>query len=92
MAAKHVIYVGDTGLCFVMTGTKTIVVHQTGAFLVKNNHRNYSRQLERLRKMIRRRQIRSIVDLVDYCKYGPANYKNQMAGLELIPTKLEYYL
>lgn len=92
MAAKHVICSGNAGLCFVMTDTKTIVVHQTGAFLVKNQHRNYRTQLERLRKMIRRRQIRSIVDLVDYCKYGPANYKNQMAGLELIPTKLEYHI
>lgn len=87
---KEFIRSGD--ICFVMTETKTLVVSFTGTFLIRYDHRNYAGQLKRLRDMIKRKEIKSMVDLIDYCQYRPGNYRDQMAGLELVPTKLERHV
>lgn len=73
---------------------KTLVVCSTGVFLIKYDHRNYRMQLERLRLKILRKQMKSMTDLIDYCRFRPGAYQktSQMCGLELVPTKLERHI
>jgi hypothetical protein len=79
-------------MCFVLTDHETIVICPSGTFLIRYDHNNYKMQLERLRDMIRRKKMKSMADLLDYCQYRPGNYPNQMCGLELIPTRLERHV
>jgi len=79
-------------LTFILTPDKTIVATPLSAFFIKYDHRNYQKQLDRLRDMVRNGKIKSIVDLIDYCKFRPGNYRDQMCGLELVPTKMPEYI
>lgn len=79
-------------LTFIVTDTKTLVVCFTGTFLIKYHHRNYAGQLKRLRHMILNNEIDSMVDLIEFCQYGPGPYNDQMSGLELVSTKLERHI
>lgn len=89
---EHIVCHQQNKVCFVLTSTKTIVMCSTGTFIVKYDHRNYRMQLERLREMIRQRVIRSMADLIDFCKFRPGNYASQMCGLQLVPTRLERHI
>lgn len=79
-------------IAFVVTDTKTLVVCFTGTFLIRYDHRNYAGQLKRLRDMICRNEIKSMAELIEYCQFKPGNYRGQMSGLQLIPTKLERHV
>lgn len=79
-------------LTFILTDTKTIVQTPLQIFLIKHDHRNYLKQLERLRELIRRDEMTSLADLITYCSYKQGGYRDQMSGLELVPTKLERHI
>lgn len=81
-------YYGD-GVTFILTDKKTVVCTNLQTFLVRHDHRNYIKQLERLREMIMKNEMRSLPDLITYCGYKPGGYNDQMCGLELVPTRLE---
>lgn len=84
-------------LHFLLTESKTIAIihpnsHLRQTFLIGYDHRNHMKQLKQLREMIKQNKITSIVDLVEFCDFRTGNYRNQTAGLEMIPTKLERYI
>jgi hypothetical protein len=89
---KHIICHKTQRVCFFVTENDLIVSTAFQTFLVRYDHRNYGKQLERLRQMIEKREIKSVVDLVDYCKFRPGGYRDQMCGLMLVPTRLELHL
>ena len=89
---KNIICHRKERVCFFLTENDLIVSTGFQSFLVRYDHRNYGKQLERLRLMVEKGQIKSIVDLIDYCKFGPGGYKDQMCGLMLVPTRLERHI
>jgi len=91
-SSKYDLFSPTTTLTFILTDDKTLVATRYQTFLIKYDHRNYIKQLEKLRELIKKGEMRSIVDLITYCKYRPGGYKDQMCGLELVPTRLERHI
>lgn len=79
-------------MSFVLTKNKTIVINSGQAFLIRYDHRNYRKQLVRLRELIRQGQIKSMTDLIEYCNFRPGNYHGLMCGLEMVYTRLERHV
>lgn len=77
---------------FILTDKRTIVSTSHQTFVVKHDHRNYIKQLERLRAMVIKGEINSLSELITFCSFKPGGYRDQMCGLELVSTKLERYL
>lgn len=85
-------YYYGNDITFILTDKKTIVHTSLQTFLVKHDHRNYLKRLERLREMIINDEMKSLAELISYCGYRPGNYHDQMCGLEMVPTRLERHL
>jgi hypothetical protein len=91
-SGRYDLFTPSETLTFILTSDKTLVSTRYQTFLIRYDHRNYIKQLERLRELIRKGKMTSIVDLITYCKYRPGGYKDQMCGLELVPTRLERHI
>lgn len=86
-------YCPNKTMSFMLTPTKTIVhIGINGAFLIRYDHRNHSKQLERLRGLIRQNKVKTASELIDYCDLRNGVYVDQMYGLELVPTKIERHI
>lgn len=95
-SVENTVFTPTRTLKFILTEEKTLVVVNPDSpvkqvFIIKYDHRNYEKQLEHLRNLIKKGKMRSVVDLVTYCKLRPGR-QYQMYGLELIPTKLERHI
>lgn len=80
------------GITFILTEEKTIISTKFQTFIVRYDHSNYIKRLENLRKMIANGKMKSLSELVTYCDYKPGGYKDQMSGLELVPTLLKRHI
>lgn len=88
MKVEYEVYKPNESITFILTETKTIYKTNLQAFIIRYDHYNYSKQLERLRDKIRNNQINSTSELITFCKYRPG-LNSQMYGLELVPVSFK---
>ena len=94
---KYEIFKPNKTLTFLLTEQKVLVITHPESqlrqvFIVQYDHHNYAKKLNELREMIKENKVKSITDLVSFCNFHVGSYKDQMAGLELVPTKLERHI
>lgn len=78
-------------LIFVFINEKILVVTPLEVYKIEYYHRNYQFRFMNLRKAVEEGEIKSVSDLIDYCKLRPGK-NSQMYGLELVTTKLERHI
>jgi len=83
----HEQYIVNNQLTFILTGTKVIVKtpHQTN--LVTYVAGNYRKKLDRLQDKIRRGEVKTITELIEY--NTPRAVGAQIQGVVLVPTRME---
>jgi hypothetical protein len=89
---EYKVYTPTPTLTFYLFEKKTIIKTPLQTFIIQYDHRNYMKQLERLRTLITNNKMKTIIDLIEYCNFRAGNYHDQMAGLEMVPTRLERHL
>lgn len=86
-------YTPSQSLTFYIIGEKVLAKTTVGTFIIKYDHGNYKKQLERLKINIRQNKIKSPTELICFCAFRPmGGTRGRMAGLELVTSRLERHL
>jgi len=88
--ATYELYKVNSQLSFILTGTKVIVKTPLQTNIVTYHAGNYKKQLSRLQDMIRKGELKTISELIEYNK--PRAVGMQIQGLVLVPTRMERHV
>ena len=84
------VYIVSDALAFAVRDKKVVVITKLQLFLLKYDHRNYTRALDRVINMIQEGEITSISQLVCVCDYHIGSFKYQICGIEMVHTELAW--
>lgn len=76
-------------MMFIFTENMTLVATPLQLFKITYNHGNFIKRLKDLPDLAERGEIKTHVDLIDYCRPRPGR-GSQMHGLELVQMEVSW--